>query len=91
MKHGERQQMWLKQLKSAVVMRDVEKVSSLLDEVPSLNAKELQQASYLLKEAANIAKELRNETSESMKKVRKSIDFLASTESKRKQGFDIIL
>jgi hypothetical protein len=83
--------MWLNKLKAAVVMRDVTKVSELLDDVPTLTKSELEQASHLLNEAAKIATELRDETALSMEKVRKNIRFLAATESKRKQGFDITL
>ena len=88
--HGERQQMWLNQLKSALVMRDVEKISYLLETKPqNLNVKEMQEVSFLLREAAKIATDLRDETAKTMQQVKKNIDFLNATESKATQKLDI--
>ena len=87
--HGENLPMWLNRLKTAVVTEDVEKVSKLLKERPELNTREMEEASYLLREAALIAQRLRDETAKTMKKVKKSIDFLHSTESKKVQQLDI--
>jgi len=81
--------MWLNQLKVAVVTKDVEQVSTLLQDIPELTTKELDEASHLLREAALIAKELRDETAQTMKKIKKNIDFLHATESNKTQKFDI--
>jgi len=88
--HGERQRMWLSKLKSALIMKEVEKISLLLEEKPKdLTAKELEEASFLLREAAKIATSLRDETVKTMKQLKKNIDFLNATESKKVQKFDI--
>jgi hypothetical protein len=81
--------MWLNQLKSALIIKDVEKISALLEDVPALTKQELGEASHLLREAALVATELRDETAKKMKLMKKHIDFLHSTENQKKQKFDI--
>ena len=82
--------MWLKQLKSAVVMHDMQKVEELLREIPTeLGVKECEEASFLLDEAAKISKQLRDETAMQMQKVRKNINFLHATASNKEQSLDI--
>jgi len=82
---GEKQRMWLNKLKSAVVMRDVFTIEKLLEDVPTLTQQEIQESVYLLKEAAKIAQELRDETQVQMQKIKKNIDFLEATQTKKIQ------
>jgi len=82
--------MWIKQLKSAVVLNDMQKVEELLKEIPSkLNANEYEEASFLLKEAALISEKLRDEITLQMQKVKKNIDFLHATSLAKEQSLDI--
>ncbi len=81
--------MWLKKLKAAVITHDVVSINKLLDEVPPLSYKELEEASFLLQEASKIAKALRNDVSLSMQKIQKSRDFLNATQYIQKQKLDI--
>jgi len=88
--HGERLQMWLKKLKSAVLTKNLSKVTELLESLPENFTKEdAIQASYLLAEATNVAKELRDEVGKDLLQVKKNIDFLKSTVSPRKTKFDV--
>jgi len=82
--------MWLKQLKLAVVQRDVELLSSLLEDVPALaDAKDIKTAIYLLKEAADIMQTLKEETKASMVQMKKNMDFLNATTANKTAKFDI--
>jgi len=88
--HGERLQMWLNQLKSAILTKDLSKVTELLENLPdSFTTEDATQASYLLAEAANVAKELRDEVRQDLLQVKKNIDFLKSTGTPRKTKFDV--
>jgi len=82
--------MWLNQLKIAVVQKDTESLSKLLNDIPTLDdPKEIESAIYLLAQAMEIVKSLRDETSDAMKQVQKNIKFLKSTQSPRKNKLDI--
>jgi len=82
--------MWLKQLKIAVVQKDVELLSSLLEDIPALeDAKDIETAVYLLKEAGNIMQTLKEETKASMVQMKKNIDFLNATTANKTAKFDI--
>lgn len=89
-KHGERPRMWLNQLKIAVVQKDMELLSSLLDDIPTLeDAKDIETALYLLQEAASITQQLKDETATSMTQIKKNIDFLNSATADKTAKFDI--
>jgi len=82
--------MWLKELKIAVVQKNVEHIEKLLDDVPHLdNPQEIEEVLYLLEEAKNIVQGLKDETSFSMVQMKKNIDFLNSATADRTAKFDI--
>ena len=82
--------MWLKQLKIAVVQKDVALLSSLLEDVPALeDAKDIETAVYLLKEATDIMQTLQKETKASMIQMKKNMDFLNATTADKTAKFDI--
>jgi len=82
--------MWLNKLKAAIITENLDEALRLLQKVPSdLTQKELQEASFLSREAATIATRLRDETAVTMKKIKNSIDFLHATEQTKQQKFDI--
>ena len=88
--HGEKLQMWLNELKIAVVQKDTESLSKLLGNLPTLDdAKEIESAIYLLAQAMEIVKSRRDATADSMKQIQKNIKFLKSTQSPRKNKLDI--
>jgi len=81
---------WLNQLKVAVVQKDTELLSSLLDDIPTLeNSEDIQTALYLLKEATTLTQQLKAETATSMKQIKKNIDFLNSAVADKTAKFDI--
>jgi len=82
--------MWLSNLKIAIVEKNTDKLNELMDEIPQLENKEdINQAIYLIKEATELVQSLQNETSASMKQMKKNIDFLKSTEHKISNRLDI--
>ena len=76
-KHGKKQRMWPSKFKIAIIQKDVDSIESLLDNVPTFKNKEdIQHAMYLMKEGLEVLYTLQDETTSSMRKVKKNIDFL---------------
>lgn len=89
-KHGERLQMWINKLKIAIIEKNTEAIDGLLDDIPELDsAEEIEEAVYLLREAAELIHTLKNETSQSMRQIKKNIDFLRSTDVPTSSKLDI--
>ena len=69
--------MWLNSLKIAIAEKNTDKLSILLDQSPNLrNKAEIEEGMYLLKEAFALVDNLKDETSNSMKQIKKNLDFL---------------
>jgi hypothetical protein len=82
--------MWLNQLKIAVVQQDVELLNKLIEDIPTFDdGDKIEEALYLLKEATEIVEGLKDETAESMKQMKKNIDFLNSATADKTAKFDI--
>ena len=82
--------MWLNSLKIAIVERDSDKISELMDTLPNLQSQEeITSALFLLEEAKRVIEDLKDETRLSMSKIKKSINFLKSTQEKPKARLDI--
>ena len=89
-KHGERPQMWLNKLKIAIIEKNTKALGALLEEIPSFeDKKDIEQAAYLLREAASMVESMRNETAASMKQIKKNLDFLSSTGTTASKKLDI--
>ena len=89
--HGERQQVWLNQLKIAIVEQDIPQLESLMDDLPALQKKEdIDSALCLLQEAITLVSNLRDNTRASMMQMKKNIDFLNATQANKTSKFDII-
>jgi hypothetical protein len=82
--------MWLNQLKIAVVQQDMEQLDALLQDIPTLeDAKEIEEALFLLKEAAKVFEKLKKETAASMLQIKKNMNFLDSAQANATAKFDI--
>ncbi|OHD96754.1 MAG: hypothetical protein A3E21_09640 [Sulfurimonas sp. RIFCSPHIGHO2_12_FULL_36_9] len=82
--------MWLDKLKIAIIEKNADAISRLLDDIPQLkDKKEIEEAVYLLKEATSLMHTLKNETSASMKQIKKNLDFLRSTDVHTSKKLDI--
>ena len=90
LKHGEKVQMWLNGLKIAIAEKNIDKLNVLLDQTPGLNNKaEIEEGMYLLREAFSLVHNLKDETSDSMKRIKKNLNFLKSSELQKTSKLDI--
>ena len=65
--------MWITKLKIAIVEKNTDNINKLLNDIPELTDKsEIEEALYLLREASELLHTLQNETSLSMKKIKKN-------------------
>jgi hypothetical protein len=82
--------MWLNQLKIAIIEKNTDKLSELMNNLPKLEKQEeIAQAIYLIKEATFLVQELKDSTAASMTQMKKNIVFLNSTQAPRANKFDI--
>lgn len=82
--------MWLNKLKIAIIEKNTNSLDALLQNVPQLESrKEIEEAVYLLKEATDMVETLKQNTSDSMKQIRKNLDFLRSMDTPVSKRFDI--
>lgn len=82
--------MWLNKLKIAIVERNTNALGGLLSNVPQLKSqKEMQEALCLLREAVALMNDLKDETSASMKQIKKNLDFLRSSDFSTSKKLDI--
>ena len=82
--------MWLNKLKIALVEKDTEKLSELMENIPKLESvDEMQEARYLIKEAQELVYTLQNNTSASMKQIKQNLTFLKSTQEPKVSKLDI--
>lgn len=86
---GERLRMWINELKIAIIEKNPEKIDSLVECMPMLDdVKDMEAAAYLLKEANLLMMTLKDETAESLKKIKKTKEFLSSTHLKESSLFN---
>ena len=82
--------MWLKELKIALVEKNINNINALLENPPALDsAQELQEVLFLLDAARSFIEELKDETQSSMVTMQKNINFLKSTQAPQKSKLDI--
>jgi len=78
---GESLLMWLHSLKIAIVEKNSDRLHELMDNLPQLQSQEeITSALILLDEAKQVIESLRDETALAMSKIKKSSDFLKSTQ-----------
>ncbi|MDF1883751.1 hypothetical protein JHD49_07370 [Sulfurimonas sp. SAG-AH-194-C21] len=82
--------MWLEALKIAIITKDIDKIETLLLDLPELSkADDIDAALCLLKEATTLVTSLRDETQISMIQMKKNINYLNATNHKQIGKFDI--
>ena len=83
--------MWLTKLKIAIIEKNTNSLDELLDNIPQLkDAKEIEEAIYLLEEAKNLVSGLKDETSHSMQLIKKNLGFLRSTDIPTSRSLDMM-
>ena len=83
--------MWLNQLKIAIVEKNTEKLTALMDDLPKLTAAEdVDMAVHLLDEATALVTKLRSDLGDSMVQMQKNIKFLNSTRTATPSKFDML-
>ena len=82
--------MWLTKLKIAIIEKNADALNELMEDLPQLkDKKEIEEALYLLKEADRLIHTLKDETSASMKQIKKNLDFLRSNDIPTSKKLDI--
>lgn len=73
--------MWLTKLKTALVLKDIDSFSSLVDEMPIFETlEEMEQAAYLLQQLKTLLEEEKSQTVKIMHQIKNTLDFLNSTQ-----------
>ena len=82
--------MWLTDIKIAIIEKSTDQIESLLGEAPTFeNKQDMEEAMYLLREAAELLHRLKDETADSMKQIQKNLDFLKVTQHRTPNTLDI--
>ncbi|MEA2073749.1 MAG: hypothetical protein U9O86_09210 [Campylobacterota bacterium] len=82
--------MWLVNLKIALIEKDLERLSKLMDSTPQLETKEeMQEALVLIEQAKELVFGLKEETKISMQQIQKNKNFLKSTQAPTTGKLDI--
>lgn len=80
---------WLRELKIALIQKDIEQLDTLTIELPPLTTlQEKKDALFLLEEALCILQDAREDTKKSLSLLRKNIDFLNATRKPLKSSID---
>jgi hypothetical protein len=75
--------MWLTKLKTALVLEEIDRISSLLDQMPNFSSlAEMEEATYLLSQTKILIEHNKSETAHTMQQLKSTIDFLNSTQIK---------
>ena len=84
--------MWLTKVKIAIVEKNTDALSDLIEDIPNFtDAKDIEEAVYLSREALELLHTLKDETALTMSKIKKNISFLESTEEVTPAKLDIKL
>lgn len=72
--------MWLTKLKTALALEEIERISSLVDEMPIFETLEdMEQAAYLLNHAKTLIEEKKSQTAHTMQQLKNNLNILQSS------------
>lgn len=81
---------WFDALEIAIIEKDPQKISDLINSLPSFETlDEMKKAQYLLAEARLVIDTMREEAGSAMIHLKKHIDFLKSTQNVCENKFDV--
>ncbi|WP_297443264.1 hypothetical protein [Sulfurimonas sp.] len=83
--------MWHTKLQIAIIEKNVQEIDMLVSQMPTFETQEqMESAASLIKEALKVLQQMKNETGETLQKLRQHKDFLASTQNQAPNTLDII-
>jgi hypothetical protein len=73
--------MWLTKLKTALILEDIEKLSSLVESMPQFETiEQMEEASYLLIQTKTLIEKNKAETVQILQQLKNNLNFLKSTQ-----------
>lgn len=73
--------MWLAKLKTALILEDIEQLSTLLDEMPQFDSiEQMEEASYLLIQTKTLIETHKSHTAQILQQLKNNLNFLKSTQ-----------
>ncbi|MDP2077234.1 MAG: hypothetical protein Q8N01_10840 [Sulfuricurvum sp.] len=74
--------MWLTSFKKAIILKELETLSHLIDEMPHFESLlEMEEAAYLLNHAKTLIEAEKSTAFASLKQIKKTLNFLKATEN----------
>lgn len=74
--------MWLTQLKVAFVLGQIERISALIEEMPTFETlEEMEQAAFLFQQIQTFLENEKMKTSQTMQQLKNTLNFLQSTQT----------
>jgi hypothetical protein len=84
--------MWLNEFKAALVLEQIDTISSLIDEIPHFETlEEIEQAAYLLQQASELAESNKRQTTQTLQHLKSTIDYLKSSQTPTDSSLNIKL
>ena len=84
--------MWLTNFKKAIILKEFETLSQLIDEMPAIESlSQMEEAAYLLHHAKTLLEMEQSATLGSIKQLKNTIDFLKATENTPTSSFNLKL
>ncbi len=82
--------MWLSKLKIALVLEEIERISSLLDEMPQFDTiEQMEEAAFLLQQSKTLLEQKKIQTAQTLQQLKNSLDFLKSTETQQAHSLNL--
>lgn len=74
--------MWLTQLKVALVLGQIDRISALIEEMPTFETlEEMEQAAFLFQQIQAFLEDEKSKTSQTMQQIKNTLNFLQSTQT----------
>lgn len=84
--------MWLTNFKKALILKEFETLSQLIDEMPPMESlSQMEEAAYLLHHAKTLLEVEQSATLGSLQQLKNTIDFLKATENTPTSSFNLKL
>lgn len=82
--------MWLTKLKTALVLEEIDRISTLLDEMPQFDTiKQMEEAAFLLQQSKTLLEEKKMQTAQTLQQLKNTLDFLKSTQTEPSSSLNL--